>query len=181
MPVYHLTLHAYGSWTEDHPDGYVQRDEGLKQPNPKLNEARRKLQKQEAARFDAAYHEMLYDEWMNVCERNEATLHGVAITPTHIHVVLSFQSPACACGAMTYCRKACPAYRHSADLATRFKKNAGMALRRATGEQGRKWFSRGWHLVPVRGHPHYHRLLHGYLPQHRGEAGTVWINNKRHP
>ena len=36
MPVYLATVHAYGSWQEDHPKGFVQHGEGLKDPSPGL-------------------------------------------------------------------------------------------------------------------------------------------------
>lgn len=177
VPVYHLTIHAYGSWQEDDPKGFVQRGEGLKRPSTALNTARRKRQTQDAAQFERDCHALLRDELRAVAERFGLELHGVAVTPTHLHVVLSFHSPACECrtSGSAYCVKRCPAYQHGTDFATRFKRNAGMALRKASGRDGVKWFSRGWHLLPVRDREHLERLLREYLPGHREQAGSVWV------
>lgn len=180
MPVYHLTIHAFGSWQEDHPKGYVQRGSGLKLPSGSLDAARRGLQKQAAVRFESEWYSLLREELVQVAERYGVRLHGLAVTPTHLHVVLSFRSPACACGALDnrHCGKSCEAYRYAAGFATRFKRNAGMALRRESGRDGLKWFSRGWHLSRVRDREHLAQLLDVYLPEHRGQVGAVWIEEE---
>ena len=33
MPVYHFTLHAYGTWMPDRPEGYNKHGEGYQAPD----------------------------------------------------------------------------------------------------------------------------------------------------
>ena len=73
MPVYLLTAHAYRSWHEDHRKGYVQCEQGLKDPS----------------------------------ERNVG-LHSAAATQSHVHILISFRSPAFTCGAAKCRRRGCP-------------------------------------------------------------------------
>jgi hypothetical protein len=59
IAVYLITAHAYRSWAEDHPKGYVQRDEGLKKTNPRLAKWRAQHSKHGAARFEQGMQEII--------------------------------------------------------------------------------------------------------------------------
>lgn len=196
MPVYHLTFHAYGTWNEDHPKGYVQRGQGLKPPSPELNRARRALQKQPPARFDPPHHPVIQNAVRDTLQHRRLRPHGLAITPTHLHLIFSFPHPLCTCttprspgspgnvsgapptvsGACPqHCRPTCPARVHAESAARRLKKDVGFALADDASTRGRKWLSRGWDLTPVRTPPHLAHLLTHYLPQHESQAGTVTL------
>jgi hypothetical protein len=189
MPVAHLTLHAFGTWTEDHPRGYVQRGQGLQPPSPRLHRARRALQTQPPARFDRAHHRLLGDTMRATLDHRGLRPHGLAITPNHLHLIFSFPEPQCTCPSPGYvtgaasgdssrsypCRRGCPARVHAEAAAGRIKKDAGYALARAADTRGHKVFSRGWDLSPVRSAPHLDHLLQVYLPRHRTQGGTVTI------
>ncbi len=188
MPVYHLTVHAFGSWTENHPRGYVQRSEGLKPPNERLHRARRALQKQPAVRFDATQQALIHEAALATMKRRDIRLHAAAVTATHAHLILSYhhplctcRSPASACGAPPdYCQRGCPARTSAEKAAGRFKKNAGMALSSSAPAVGRRWFSRGWDLTPVRTPQHLSHLMTDYLPAHTAEGGLVRIDDTRY-
>ena len=94
MPVYLLTAHAYRSWREDHPRGYVQRGEGLKEPSTPLAEWRAQRAHFEEVRFERGMQEWLHPIVVAMAEEKEVRLHVCATCPTHVHIVVSFLSPA---------------------------------------------------------------------------------------
>ena len=56
MPVYHITLHAYRSWSPDHPRGYTRRGKGYQKPDPE--QARKRLaEEKERVKGELAEHE----------------------------------------------------------------------------------------------------------------------------
>ncbi len=91
MPVFHFTLHAYRSWHEDDPRGYVQRgEEGVQPPNPKLAAHRDQLAKQSEVRFTKEQMLLLLDGVRTTCERKGWLAYAAAATCTHVHAVISW-------------------------------------------------------------------------------------------
>ncbi len=179
MPVYLVTCHAYRSWSEANPRGYVQRDEGLKPPSEKLARWRADHSGQPPMRFDDEQKRLLLDVVEELADEDGLTLHGASATATHLHKLVSFQSPMCSCGAADHCRKGCPARGCAEAFATHVKRVGGCRLAKAAAVRGRKWFSHGWDVTPVRGRGHFDHLVKVYLPGHRDEGGVVRIDPLR--
>lgn len=187
MPVVLVTLHAYRSWSEDDARGYIQHGTGLQPTNDQLAKWREDHASQSPNRFESHQHVMLHRLMIDVCDAEHTTLHAASVTPTHLHLLISFHRPPCTCGASKaadvnpsapptrYHTKRCPVWQTGHNLAIRLKRVAGGKLSNQTNQPGRKWFSRGEHIAPVRGHDHYDYLVNTYLPKHEGEGGTVRI------
>jgi hypothetical protein len=185
MPCYLVTLHAYRSWSEDHDRGYIQHDRGLSPSDRGLAKWRADRATQPPARFEAATHDLLHDLARTVTHADEATLHAVSVTPTHVHLLLSFATPACCCpwreaagsnpSSSAFCGKSCDARKHAHKVAVHLKRVAGGRLSQQTQQPGRKWFSRGEDITPIRDRKHYLHHIETYLPKHRREAGTVKV------
>lgn len=156
MPVYLLTLHAYRSWREDDPRGYVQRGKaGVQKPNAGLARYRDSTAKQPPAGFDA--HDLIIGAVRDVCGHRDWRPHGVSVTPTHVHVLVSWRGDA-----------------EARDVAATLKRIVGLRLSKAAGQVGRRWFSRGSDETRVRDPQHFEFLLEIYLPKHVNEGGKYW-------
>jgi hypothetical protein len=179
MPVYLITSHAYGSWSEDHPNGYVQRDEGLKPSAPGLAKWRDDHSSHGPAEFDHDSQLAILDIVEQITAEKQTHLHGAAATKTHVHKLISFRSPACTCGATNYCKPDCAARVFAEKVATRLKQKMGQAVAKLNSTNGRPWFSRGWDLSRVADKAHFDYLLGTYLPKHATrENGIVRIYDK---
>ena len=176
MPVYLMTVHAYGTWSEDHRNGYVQRDAGLKPPSERLAEWRRRRARHEPAEFTPDLQELLIATAEEIAQEKGVQLHASTATKTHVHELIAFRSPACTCGASDHCYAACPGRAHAETILTRLKRKMGQAVAKHEGTKGRPWFSRGWDLTPVRDRDHFDHHLRTYLPKHATrEGGKVKI------
>ncbi|MDB5322896.1 MAG: hypothetical protein JWN40_4527 [Phycisphaerales bacterium] len=175
MPVYFLTVHAYRSWREDHPKGYIQRDEGLKEPAPRLAAWRANHAHFPEARFDPTMQELLHKVIQECAIEKQIKLHACSTTPTHVHPLISFQSPACTCGASAaHCHKNCPAKTRADDVTTRMKRKMGQQLAKLKQTSGRPYFSRGWDTRPVKNKKHFDYLVTEYLPKHEPEQAGIF-------
>jgi hypothetical protein len=174
MPVYLGTSHAYRSWDEDHPTGYVQRDEGLKPPSERLQQWRSDHAKHGPARFSVQQRRLLHDIAVMIAEERDIRLHAAATVLTHVHKLFSFRSPACTCGASEFCEPSCPARKCAERFITRAKQKMGQQLAKGEGTSGRPWFSRGWDLTPVRDQTHFDYLVETYLPDHERYQGGIF-------
>jgi hypothetical protein len=174
MPVYLGTSHAYRSWSEAHPRGFVQRGEGLKQTNVRLATWRAEAAREAPARFSVDVQMICHRVVVEVAEEKEIQLYGVATVATHVHKLFGFRSPACICGAREHCLAGCPARKYAEDIITRMKQKMGQAIALREDVGKRKWFSRGWDLTPVRGREHFEYLMGRYLPEHEGRQGGVF-------
>ncbi|MGD0541939.1 MAG: hypothetical protein ABSB33_10510 [Tepidisphaeraceae bacterium] len=176
MPVYLLTAHAYRSWQEDHRKGYVQRAQGLKDPSERLARWRANHAKHEPARFSRDIQEIILNVASEIARERNVRLHASAATLTHVHILISFRSPACTCGAAKYCRGGCPGRAFAEKVIVRMKQKMGQAVARSQQTVGRQWFSRGWDMTPVRERAHFDRFVSSYLPKHASEEdGLVRI------
>jgi REP element-mobilizing transposase RayT len=174
MPVYLLTAHAYRSWKEDDPEGYVQRGEGPKAPDEKVAADRAGRAKFEEARFEFDVQELLQDVVAEIAHEKGVRLHACSTCPTHVHAVVSFRSPACACGAVNHCSKDCEARDVADGVMVRMKRKMGQAIAKKLGTSGRKWISRGWDRRRVAGREHFSYLMETYLPKHEAEEGGIF-------
>lgn len=168
-----MTAHAYRSWSEDHPNGFIQRREGLKKPSTKLAALRAAKARFEKARFELDAQIVLHEVVLEISKEFEMRLHAAATCPTHVHVIYSFRSPACTCGAAKHCRKACPAKIFAEEIFVRMKRKMGQQIAQLKKTSGRTWFSRGWDTTPVRNRGHFDYLTTEYLPKHEQEQAGI--------
>ena len=174
MPVYLLTAHAYRTWREDDPRGYVQRGEGLKAPSEALARHRAGIAKHDEARFDAEIQAIVHEVVVAIAREREVRLHACSTTPTHVHVLISFQNPACTCGASEHCSKSCSAREHADGVMVRMKRKMGQAIAKVRETCGRPWLSRGADVKPVRDRGHFDHLVGEYLPKHETEQAGMF-------
>lgn len=153
-----LTFHAYRSWSEDNPKGYVQRGKaGVQPPNSRLAKHRAAIALQPSVRFGTAQKRVLIASTRRICEDIGARVHGVSVTPTHVHVLVSWRDA-----------------RGPRALSTPLKQKLGRDLSHHKGTKGNRWFSRGCDEELVTDHKHFDYLLAQYLPKHLSENGIVW-------
>jgi REP element-mobilizing transposase RayT len=175
MPVYLLTAHAYRSSREDHPKGYVQRREGLKEPTPRLAAWRANHADFPPIRFDQEMQKLLHEVTIEIATEKKVRLHAGATTPTHVHALVSFQSPACTCGAPSqHCHQTCPAKKRADATMTRMKQKMGQQLAQLRQTSGRPYFSRGWDTQPVKNQRHFDHLTTEYLPDHETTQAGIY-------
>ncbi len=162
MPVYLISLHAYRSWDEDNPRGYVQRGrEGVQPPSAALARWRASRAKHPAVRLDAIQRQLLIDAAQEIAARRTWTLYAMCATPTHIHMIVGWRE------------------RQDLDKAIHtLKRLFGLALSRHVGTTGNRWFSRGCDRKRVRDREHFDHLVKTYLPKHVNESGIVWIKEE---
>ena len=174
MPVYFITSHAYRSWSEDHRNGFVQRDEGLQESSKELAAWRAEHSEYEPAKFERDAQKLLLDVVEEIARERKVRLHGSSATRTHVHKIISFRSPACTCGAsVDHCRRGCPGRDFAEQVITRMKRKMGQMVAKLNGTSGRPWFSRGWDLTAVRTRAHLEYLLKTYLPKHEKREGGI--------
>jgi hypothetical protein len=163
MPVYFLTLHAFRSWNAEHRRGWMQRGKpGLQPTDEGLARHRDQRANHPPARFDTTLQPVGLAMARDLCEKRNWRLHGASVTPTHIHLLVSCHDAACAPSAMA----------HTA------KRLLGMRFSQTRGTPGAKWFARGHDERTVKDREHFDYLMHDYLPKHRREAGTVWLEHE---
>jgi hypothetical protein len=176
MAVFVGTVHAYRSWREDDPRGHVQRGEGLRKPNASRAKWRAEHARNEPARFDRALQEIFVRVVEEIIKEFDFRLHAQSATRTHLHVLMSFRSPACTCGASKYCLASCPARQLTEKYLARLKRKLGQAAAKHHNTKRRPWLSRGWDITPVRNRDHFNYLVEEYLPKHAiVEQGIVRV------
>jgi hypothetical protein len=157
MPLFHFTLRAYRSWNADHPRGYLKRGEkGVHEPDEALAEARDRLARFSAVRFDEEDARFLVEQSHDVVKRREAKLYGVTVIETHVHLVAGWEGE-----------------RDEEDVQTRLKRGFGFLLAGRHGTKGRPYFSRGGVPEAVRDREHLRYLLYEYFPRHHGVMWRV--------
>jgi len=156
MPVFLITLHAYRSWNADQPRGYVRRDgEGIHTADEAIALARDASAGQPPAVFANAQHGLLLDTARDVAERRGWSPHAAAVTPSHVHLLLSWRG-----------------FQDADAIAAKFKSILGMTLSRDLGVTGRRWFSRGQSVKRVVDRSHFDELIERYLPGHETQNGA---------
>ena len=87
MPVYLITAHAYRSWSEGDPKGYVQRGEGLMPPSSALARYRARKAKHPEVRFEGEMQQVLNFVIESIVPEKGAKLHACVTCPTHVHIL----------------------------------------------------------------------------------------------
>ena len=173
MPVYMITLHAYRSWSEDNPRGYVQRGErGIQSPDPIRAKQRASLAKHPPRSFNNDQQQFILDEAEGVMVNRQVRLHAISCTATHIHMVVSWH------GDQVQFKQAHEPFEQVNQLANKVKTILATLLSKRDGTTGNRWFSRGCDCTPIEDREHLNHLLENYLPKHRQEGGMVRILDK---
>lgn len=160
MPVVLFTFHAYRSWSEANPRGYLQRGtSGVQSPNPKLAEHRHKIAKQPPTRFTGVLREAVLAAAEDACARRDWSIYAGSCTPTHAHLLVAWID----------------SKQSTRRVAGQMKRAIGFQLSRDTQGEPRKWFSRGWDATPICDQSHLHHLMENYLPQHEQQGGVVRV------
>lgn len=159
MPVALITIHAYRSWTEDNPRGYVQRGKrGVQAPSTQLAKHRAMIAAHPPVLFDQKKQAMLIEAAREIAAMLNCRLHAVAATPTHLHLLVSWKQ-------------------HDVTVrtfSTLFKQKLGNRLSRQKGSRGNRWFSRGVDERHIQDRQHFDHLCDVYLPGHRDQNGVFW-------
>ena len=158
MPVYLFTFHTYRSWSPAHPRGYVRHHEYQIRPT----DPQRAQQYDDLATQPAVYLKPAQQRWLiaaakEACIRRAYRLHAIAVTASHIHLLISWRQPV--------------GWNPVDDT---LKRILGYQLTRQSGTNGHRWFSRGYSRKHIRDRDHFDRLLRCYLPNHRRQHGLVW-------
>ena len=164
MAVYLLTFHAYRSWREDRPEGYVQRGvPGVQPASEDLAWWRAQRAQAPVRRFQPAERRFLVSMAKEICANCGWRLYATSCTGSHVHVIIGWQN------ANT------PDDDMARQIATRMKRVMGMKLGERAGVRGAKWFSRGCDLTRVKNRAHFDFLRGTYLPRHEREGGVVRV------
>jgi hypothetical protein len=156
MPAILITVHAYRSWSEDNPRGYVQRGRrGIQPPSRKLATHRAAVATHPPVQFDCEQMVVAIDAAHEVCIALEQSPLAASCTATHLHVLVD-----AACDPDMLC--------------TRIKSIAGYKLSQWLGTKGNRWFSRGSDITAVKDAAHLQYLLETYLPRHELREGGVF-------
>jgi hypothetical protein len=144
-----FTLHAYGSWMPDRPQGFYRNSEGLHPRNPLKAGQFRRSQVAPEAMFDEAAQLLAIEVVREAATRLGARMYGVATDPVHLHFMTAWDDE-----------------RTPEQVQRSFKWSL---TRRLNSEIGRRpWFTRKGHDRRVRDKEHFVYLLDKYLPSHRG-------------
>ncbi len=158
MPVYLFTLHAYRSWRADNPRGYIQHDQrGVQPPNPQLSAHRESIAKHPAVSFNKRQRSLLMRSSVEIAGRHRWSLHAVAVTTTHVHLLISWSDQA-----------------EEKQVCTTLKRLLGLALSKDAGTTGNRWFSRGRDAKRIADRKHLDHLVNVYLPGHQSQGGIFW-------
>ena len=76
VPVYLVTTHAYRSWSEGNPRGYVQRGQGLQKTSERLARWRADNARQEPARFSADVRKVISQVVNEIAIERAVRLHA---------------------------------------------------------------------------------------------------------
>lgn len=172
MPVALITIHAYRSWTEDNPRGYVQRGTpGVQQPSVRLAKHRASIARQPPVVFDRGQAMMLIDTARELCGRFEWRLHAMSTTPTHLHLLISWKRDDVVVRQLSTLLKR--------KLGSHLTQQKNAAAGDAEPALGNRWFSRGVHETYIRDRQHFDHLCSVYLPRHVLQNGVFWCEGDR--
>lgn len=174
MPVYLLTFHAYRSWREDRPEGYILKDNGPQVANPQLAEARDESAAHAPIRFSIDQQQLIHAVVVSIAAEREIRLHAVSTTSTHVHCLCSFVEPFCDCGSVNYCAKECRARTRAKAFLDRLKQKTGQRLAKAARTVGRPYLSAGCDITRIATPAHFDFLVTEYLPDHQNTQAGVF-------
>ncbi len=152
MPCYLFTLHAYGSWLPDRPQGYVHHDTGFQPANPAIAAAYRRRMRENTTRLESKHQQQILEVLHHMEADGHLRVEAVAMDPSHVHLLASWTGPS-----------------DWSAMRRRIKHTLSHCLNTRFG-QGR-WFSQGGSRKRVHDHEHFDHLVSHYLLSHRG---VVW-------
>lgn len=156
MPCYHFMYHAYGTWMPDKDKGYVKRKQGIQPRDEDMARNYRANQKQRAVYFDQQQQAEIAATLRVAGEHLDATVHCIAIEPTHIHVITSWTHD-----------------RYWQSMRASIKSAVTRMLNQQFGK--RTWLVKGASRKRVKDHDHFCFLIRDYLPSHRG---LFWLRDE---
>ena len=148
MPVVLFTWQAYGTWMPDDERGYVRRDrDGVQPPDVEMARFYRRWMNQDAVWFAEHHREKLLAAARDCAGPLTASIYGVAMDPTHLHVLTG--------------------WRDERDW-KRLRRSLRHSLSRTmnTAFEKREWFSDGGSSKSISGETHFDYLPTEYLPGH---------------
>ena len=152
MPVYHLTLHSYGSYLPDHDAGSVHWRRGLQMPKKEgLAKEYRRRQHETTVHFTHRVQDVIVDELRVAANHQSLRLLGVACESTHVHLVAAWHDDS----------------RDPARVRAGLKSSITRRLNRDVGR--RTWLSALGVPRRVWDREHLSYLLVKYLPSHSGQ------------
>ena len=173
MPVYLITLHAYRSWTEDNPKGYVQRGvSGIKRPDEVRREQRASLANHPPRMFERKHQQAIVDLAQEITARRSIRLHAISCTNSHVHLIASWT------GKEDLFHEIDSNHDQARRLANKVKTVLATLLSKQEGTIGNRWFSRGCDCIAVEDREHLNHLIEAYLPKHCTEGGVVTVYDK---
>ncbi|MEM8875697.1 MAG: hypothetical protein AAGD32_15735 [Planctomycetota bacterium] len=152
MPVYLITLHAYGTWLPDRKQGSVHWRRGLQGKSDSLARAYRRKQRQAPAEFDVLTQNHIANEFQSAAPHQGFTAYAAALDPTHVHLLLGWRGD-----------------RSASRMRINLKHSLTQRLNREV--RRRTWFSKGGHEKRVHDPQHMALLRETYLPSH---LGVTW-------
>jgi hypothetical protein len=156
MNLVHLSIHAYGSWLPDQPQGYVDRRRGWQPTNVPLARRYRERMLGVEVRFDPLMQRVLIDEVLTAGKYQSFDPRAIATEDSHLHAVLA------------WAERCTPSERLG-----RLKRSLTKRLNRDYGR--RSWISRGGSRIVITDPEHYSYLVNEYLPSH---SGWKWDHRK---
>jgi hypothetical protein len=152
MPVYLITLHAYGTWLPDREEGYRHHTRGRLGPNREEADRYRERQAQAAATFTRPVQRILIRSTLEAAARQRLRPYFIATDPTHTHSLLGWTDR-----------------RPAENVRERLKQSLSRDLNGMV--ERRRWFVRNGWVERVNDERHFTHLVEEYLPQH---SGWLW-------
>ena len=146
-----ITLHAYGTWLPDRPEGYRHHTKGSLAPSEVEAKLYRQRQTQPALRFSHVTQRILVESALTATTTQKLRSYFIATHPTHAHFLLGWRRP-----------------RLAERVRDRLKQSLSRDLNRLFGH--RRWFVRNGWLERVSDEKHFDYLTDEYLPSHPGWA-----------
>jgi REP element-mobilizing transposase RayT len=140
----------------DKEKGYVQRKKGIKPKNESMARRYRANQQQTTVLFSTAQQHVVAATLRVAGEHLSATVHCIAVEPTHMHIVLSWTHT-----------------RDRLSMSASVKTAVSRQLNESYGK--RTWLVKNALRKQVKDREHFDYLLREYLPSHRG---LFWIRDE---
>ena len=163
--VVHFTLHAYGTWMPDRPQGYYKNRDGLREADDEEASRYRGRQRERSARFDPNVQRVIIEALHESARVHNWTLIVVGTDDCHVHLIAGWHDD-----------------RPPDLLQRRIKTTLTYHLNARVGR--RTWFLRDGHDRRVRDREHFEYLRHVYVPSHRGvgwDRRGGWRETRREP
>ena len=149
MPRHLITLHTYGSWMPDRPQGFFDHADGNRPTHIGLARHRRATQRHATQTLDCSRQRDAIDAVIAAAAHIDATLYAAATEPQHLHLLLGW-----------------PGERPAVSIQRAFKTAITRALQTQPGSP--PLFTRGGHRRRIRDAEHFGHVRDHYLPSHTG-------------